>query len=425
MTGATKRILFVSPVPTDPANAGNRVRIKTLAAWLTSAGHEVHFAYLPMEAFDLPAMQQRFGADHLHVLRSLKASRPGDAVREFVRKIGRRLNVDRAFVWRLDDWYNEAANAELAALHAQHRFDAVFVEYVFVSKALLAFPPECLRILDTHDCFALRHRTYLNAGLRPRWFSTSMADEEAGFRRADIVLAIQSSEARDFAARVKGSTTRVLQVGHLIDIAPPAPPSDREAAVFVGSSNPINAAGARYFIEHVLPIVRRSRPGFELVLAGSVSAEIDDVPGVRKLGFVANLSDAFAAAMVAVNPVQAGTGVNIKLLDAMAAGMPIVTTASGSRGLQEFEGRAFEVVGDADAHAFAASVLRLLDDERLRQHLAVQARAAATQWNDAQVGVLSSALAGRVMDGCAPAASQTIDDRPTMSIRAAIEGSQS
>lgn len=392
MTTESLRVLFISAVPTDPPDAGNRVRIMTLTRSLIAAGHEVHFAYFPMESCDLPAMQARFGPDRLHVLHSRLEPPRGGLLSRAARKLGRLMNIEQAFVWGLDDWYDERANSELAALHSLHEYDAVFVEYVFASKALEAFPPDCLRVLDTHDCFGLRHRLYLKAGMRPQWFSTSMADEDSGFRRADIVLAIQASESRDFKARVEGSKTRVLQVGHLIDIADAAPPSRREAAVFLGSANPINVAGARHFIDRVLPIVRRTKPGFQLLLAGAVSAEFEDQDGVVKLGFVPNLQDAFGAAMIAVNPVLVGTGVNIKLLDAMASAMPIVTTRSGARGVEELDGHALFVVEDEDPGAFANRILELIDDADARCRISARARSAAEQWNAAQVSTLVGAL---------------------------------
>ncbi|KQP43201.1 glycosyltransferase family 4 protein [Pseudorhodoferax sp. Leaf274] len=394
MSAGSLRILMVSPVPTDPPDAGNRVRIMTLAQGLIQAGHEVHFAYIPLEPYDLVAMQSRYGSTRVHVLNAVPP-RPGPLAR-MARKLGRFLNIERAFMWRLDDWYSAAANAELAALHAQHRYDVVFAEYVFASKALEALPPDCLRVLDTHDCFGLRHRAYLKAGMRPQWFSTSLEEEERGFRRADIVLAIQASEARDFATRVAGSSTRVLQVGHLIDMPVSSNPSARQAAVFVGSGNPINTTGARHFIDNVLPIVRRAKPGFELLLAGAVSNEIEAQPGIVRLGFVPQLADAFDAAMIAINPVRAGTGINIKLLDAMAAGMPIVTTRSGARGLDAYFERAFCVADDDDAQSFADSILRLLDDAALRRQFAEAARAAAQEWNSEQVAALATALASHV-----------------------------
>lgn len=385
-------ILLVSPVPTDPVDAGNRARIATLTAALSDAGHDVHFAYLPLEPFDLTAMQARFGADRLHILRPPPRPNLLGQLSTGIRKVGQRLKLERAFQWRLDDWYPDSANEDLLVLHKKYRFDTVFAEYVFISRALEASPDGCLRVLDTHDSFGLRHQMFLNAGMRPRWFSTSVADEERGFRRADIVLAIQTSEAHDFAARIAGSSTRVLHVGHLIDIGPVSPRSTCEAAVFVGSSNAINVEGVRHFVDRILPIVRRTKPDFELLLAGAVCDKVEPVPGVIKLGFVESLSVAYARAILAVNPVQLGSGINIKLLDAMAAGMPVVTTRSGARGLDQYHERAFLVAHDDDADEFARWILRLLDDETLRQRMSMAARAAAEEWNKGQIDTLLSVL---------------------------------
>ena len=392
LANSRMKIIVISPVPTDPVDAGNRARIATLTQELTRAGHDVHFACIPLEAFDEDAMRARFGDDRVHWLPAPPQPGVTGRMANTLRRAGRALKVDAAYRWPLDAWYDEACTAALRKLQAAHRFDAVFVEYVFLSKAFEAFGPEVLRVLDTHDRFGLRHRHYLDAGMKPQWFSTTLAEEERGFRRADYVLAIQPTEARDFAARLAGAPARVLQVGHLIDIGGPVTPADRPAAVFVGSSNPLNAMGARYFIERVLPRVRQQRPNAELLLAGGVCDAIADAPGVVKLGFVPDLRDAFAAAGVFVNPVLAGTGINIKLLDAMAAGMPIVSTTSGARGRDSHGGSAFWVVNDQDAEGFARETLCLMDDVDARIRLGAQARKAALSWNAAQLAALDAAL---------------------------------
>lgn len=386
------KILVVSPVPTDPVDAGNRARIATLTQELARGGHAVHFACLPLESCDEGAMRARFGADRLHMLPAPPATGLAARMAGLLRRAGRALKIDAAYRWPLDAWYDEACTAELRQLQAAHRFDTVFVEYVFLSKAFDAFERDVIRVLDTHDRFGLRHRHYLDAGMKPQWFSTTLAEEERGFRRADYVLAIQPTEARNFAARLAGAAARVLQVGHLIDIGEPVTPTDRPAVVFVGSGNPLNVQGARYFIDRVLPLVRQQRPNAELLLVGGVCTAIPDAPGVVKLGFVPDLRDAFSAAGVFVNPVLAGTGVNIKLLDAMAAGMPIVSTTSGARGLDEHGGSAFLMVEDDDAASFAREVLRLFDAENERTRLAHRARDTAIAWNAAQLSALEAAL---------------------------------
>jgi glycosyltransferase involved in cell wall biosynthesis len=394
------KVLFFSPVPTDPPNAGNRVRISTLAGTLQQAGHEVHFAYLGMEPADLETMAKRFGTQRLHVL--TPAANQSELVRfvsHWVRRFGRLSRVESAYVWKLDDWYHDSYTDALRQLHATHDFDAVFVEYVFMSKAFEAFPENCLRVLDTHDRFGLRHREFLEAGMRPQWFSTTLAQEEIGFRRAHAVLAIQATEAQNFRERLAKDSTEVLQVGHLIEMVELKSHNDSAKAVFLASENPINVAGANYFISQVLPLVRAEVPEFELVLAGTVSNEIQDTPGVVRLGYVEHLCDAFGAGSIAVNPVLMGTGVNIKLLDALACAMPSVSTESGSRGLDAYRDSALQVVPDGDPRAFADALLKLLADADERQRMRGAARKAAEHWNRQQLIALDRLLDGDVRTG--------------------------
>jgi polysaccharide biosynthesis protein PslH len=128
------------------------------------------------------------------------------------------------------------------------------------------------------------------------------------------------------------------------------------------------------------------------IAAGPVAANVPDQAGLVKLGYVADLREAFAAAVVFVNPLRMGTGVAIKMLDAMAAGMPCVSTRTGARGLGAASD-AIEVVEDDDAADFSIRLIALLADPARRQECRVAARAAAERWNRAQMEALSALLA--------------------------------
>jgi hypothetical protein len=65
------KVLIASPVPTDPATAGNRARVATLVSALEGLGHQVILAYAPYEEFDEGAMRARLG-HRLHILKSGK-----------------------------------------------------------------------------------------------------------------------------------------------------------------------------------------------------------------------------------------------------------------------------------------------------------------------------------------------------------------
>ena len=376
------KALVISPVPTDPVTAGNRARIATMTELFARWGWEVHFALASMDASVSPLNAARFGTTRFHRL-DYTQPMPSWPVRAW-RKAARLAKLDAGYLWSLDAWYDDRLTPQLQALQAEHRFDLVCVEYVFMSKALEAFDDHVIKVLDTHDCFAERHRRYLQQGQAPQWFSTSEQDETRGFLRAHAVLAIQAQEAQSFSERVKRRAPRhcdVLEFGHILPEVVPVQPSDEPVAIFLGSDNPINVTALQWLIANVMPMIRREVPGFRLKVVGSVCKAIEAHEAVDKLGFVDDLAQAFSQACVNVNPVQMGTGVNIKLLDAMMYGMPCISTATGARGLEQYANSGISMVADNDPKAFSEAVVAQLQHPDLRDRHAQEARGAAMNWN--------------------------------------------
>ena len=102
------------------------------------------------------------------------------------------------------------------------------------------------------------------------------------------------------------------------------------------------------------------------------------------LGAVYDLAD------LVVNPVRAGTGLNIKSIEALGRGMPMVTTPSGARGLEAGAGTAF-LVADAPAD-LADAVVRVLVDPTIAERLSGEARRFSQRWNAAQLDELRRIL---------------------------------
>lgn len=117
--------------------------------------------------------------------------------------------------------------------------------------------------------------------------------------------------------------------------------------------------------------------------------------GVLKLGRVENLKDAFTRAPLSINPITLGTGINIKLLDALAAGVPTISTQTGVRGLSEGYRGGVIVVEDGDHQAFANAIMRLSSSREQRQELGNNAFLDAVEWNRRQMTVLGNILKGK------------------------------
>jgi glycosyltransferase involved in cell wall biosynthesis len=125
-------------------------------------------------------------------------------------------------------------------------------------------------------------------------------------------------------------------------------PLEELVILFVGGRGPHNQRAVRFLEHELLP--RISRPA-RLLLAGEC-ARPQRHGRVLALGFVRELAPLLAAADVAVNPVEVGSGSNLKLADYLAAGLPVVTTRVGLRGYEEFA----ELVTVAELKAFVEAV---------------------------------------------------------------------
>ena len=379
-----KKLLVISPTPTHPNYAGSRARIQTLLLNLQQLGYEVHLLHIEREKGDAGAMREAWG-EHYHVLPySLKRE---STIRRYRRRLLRRLGSDNGWRHDIDAIWDKTNEQAIRKLQDQHRFDIVVVEYVFFSRALQLFDDGVLKVLDTHDVFTDRHKLYQARGERPQWFSTSAKDEGRALDRADVVLAIQSSEA-DYFRSLSG--THVSIVGHTVDVETIPSREQAPRLLYIGSRNPINVRSLDWFISEIFPAVRDEQPNVELVVVGNIANDIAASPGVRKVGIIENLRDAYTLADIVVNPMLFGTGLKIKSLEAMAFGKALVTTGVGAAGLEDEIGDAY-VCEDEPANQ-VREILRLLRDVDSLKATQRSAQAYVQAWNDDTLSNLRAAL---------------------------------
>src|SRR5208283_3084824 len=127
----------------------------------------------------------------------------------------------------------------------------------------------------------------------------------------------------------------------------------------------VNVDAALYFYQKVFPLIRRRVSDAKFVIAGygppeELTALQKNDPGVLVTGFVDDIDECYKKAAVFVAPILLGGGIIVKILDALAAGTPVVTTSYGNEGIGAVPGRDLLVADDAEG--FAAAVLRILRD---------------------------------------------------------------
>jgi len=381
-----RRALVVTPVPTHPTTHGSRARVLSLIGFLTELGFDVHVAVFQREDRDEETMQAVFG-DRLHLLPYVMPKRIESTMGRLGRWLRQLVSVDAKYTFSLDDWYDLRLDAPLRHLDQTIGFDLVVVEYVFASRALLSLPSARLKVIDTHDVFANRHRIFLAEGSKPQFYSTTPEDESRGLKRADLVLGIQAKETELF----QGYGVNAITFGHTVKIDPLwGSATTQWDMLMVGSGNYMNVQGFLWFGREVMPLLLQAMPGVRVAVAGSVCNTTQDFSGITKLGVVDSLEELYACSRLAINPVRSGTGLNIKSVEALGYCMPLVATACGSRGLEAAYGKAIVVVETPEA--FVQAIVALLSDTEEMARLSRGAQAFALDWNDAQTTAFTNAL---------------------------------
>jgi glycosyltransferase involved in cell wall biosynthesis len=385
-----RKILLLAPVPTHPTNTGASARVRHMAEGLLSLGHEVHFLHLQQTLWSDDTAMQQYWHERLHVFRSLSpASFVSRGRRKLVRLVGKTFHLNLP----VDSYFDPEAARYVRTLLAAAGFDVVIVSYVFYSRLFESMSGAVLKLIDTHDVFSDRYRLYREHGQANEFFSTDKVGEGIALDRADAVLAIQEWDANHF----RSLTTRpVAVVGHLASVADAVPVNaagNARAMLFVGSSMGINVHGVTWFIDQVLPVVRRHVPEAELWLVGGICNRVGGAAaGVRRFGFVDALEELYQRAAVVINPQQFGTGLSIKSVDALLHGRPLVTTPSGARGLEEGAGAAFLQAGSAEE--FGALLVELLREPARGAALAECGAEFARRYHQRNLQALADAVNG-------------------------------
>ena len=157
-----------------------------------------------------------------------------------------------------------------------------------------------------------------------------------------------------------------------------------------------NTDGARWFVNDIVPLIRRSLPDLCVRLVGDpngVVTRLDHPPEVTVVGRVETMVGELSRADLVVAPLRYASGTRLKILEALAHRIPVVSTTIGAQGLGLEPGRHLLVADDPGG--FASACVSALTDEGLREHLVGEAAVAFRenhQWSNARARIRDLAL---------------------------------
>jgi hypothetical protein len=319
-------VLYFSPFPSHPANHGNSATIQQFALRFQEMGHKVHFVVLQSGLFDTCDLIDMHAAwDTLDVIpNSIPMWADGGLI-------------------PFDGWYVSGLGERIRDLCDRYDIDVVFCSYVFQSRLLDYVPSYVLKVIDTHDKMGDRYDMLRKYGLSLEFFSCTPDEEGDYLRRADVVVARREEEAQYFDSITGRQTAVVIPHFEAPKFLEKAFREVRQVGI-VASSNQINLAMVRECLEAIDRRLAGAECPFTVNVAGQVKEMVDALPAdesvvfrgpwVNMRGFVRDIGEFYAEMDLILSPVTVGTGINVKTVQAMAYGKPLLSTSCGSKGIE-------------------------------------------------------------------------------------------
>jgi glycosyltransferase involved in cell wall biosynthesis len=304
------------------------------------------------------------------------------------------LAVLSPFTYREVKFWFPGLQAEIHRHLQDHQYDVIWVNFLNMlrylegSKALK--DRQGLIILDQHNVdsgfwssFITNTRNPLVRLFASTEYNKALRRQRLWYPRCDAICSVSDEDreaTRSYLGTGQPECWLVPNGVDAISFAPPAADKrsdSRKNVVFMGSMDAfMNQEAAIWFARKVWPQVRQEHPAASFIIVGRDPAQrirqLSDVPGVVVTGSVPDVKPYLEKADVFVNPVQLGGGTKLKTLEAMAMGLPIVSTPSGIQGLPVVGGEQLMIANGPEE--FSDAVKLLLQDRERALQLGIRSR---------------------------------------------------
>lgn len=355
-------ILILCAYNPFPPKHGGAVRMYNSVRHLLMMGKRLSVMVFVEDDDDLTEMKEealRLGLDPTELIPVLRRGEPPNG-RESALKT---------------DFSEESARYVVDNLMAMRDYQQVWAEYTQMGQYLSRIPKEVKRVLIAHDVASISAWRTIRVQNSKRQKLRQLVDAAKTFlyetdvaRDATHVLTVSERE-QNFIKRYTTAKVFTSPTGVDIRFTPSFEVPTTSEILFVGSlRHDPNREGILHFIEKIWPKVQEAFPSSSLRVVGApIPSPVPQAKNCTWLGFVPNVTAVYTRARVVIAPIYRGAGIRIKILEALAYGKPVVTTAMGAEGLLiNNHEHALVVQSDED---FAGSIVTLLQDSELCKRL--------------------------------------------------------
>lgn len=367
--------MFLTPEAPYPLEGGGALRSASLLQYLACT-HDVDVIVFRQPGAPDPVMQFPPGIAR----RVSRIDLPPTRATQLARSVRNAVRLVRRVPPLVDRF--SGFGAQITAAVAGQQYAVAVIEHFWCAPYWREIAPACARtVLDLHNIESVLHARCAEADRGAEAFGHRI------FARAALRLELAclphfsriltASESDAVLARERAPQVQVTVYPNAIPFHP-LPAAERDqAVVFSGNLeyHP-NQSAVRFFRRHIWPLLRERWPRLVWRLVGKNPQAVRQWTAgdarIEVRGPVPNSIEELARSQVAVAPILAGSGTRLKILEAWAAGLPVVSTRLGAEGLPVEDGRHLLLADTGPG--FAETVSRLLESRHLREELGTAGR---------------------------------------------------
>lgn len=274
-------------------------------------------------------------------------------------------------------YYNKATKKIIHGLIKKYKPDHIFCQLIRMADYVKEVPlPKTLDYQDVFSKGVERRLAGSSFFLRPFLkleYQRMLDSERDAFDRFDNKIIISYPD-RELIPHPEKEKIVVVANGVDTGFFHPIERTKEFDLVFTGNmSYPPNVNSCEFLVNKILPLVLEKKPSLKVLIAGAnptMRVQVLRSPQVEVSGWVPDMRDAYAAARIFIAPMQLGTGLQNKLLEAMAMRIPCITSPLANQSLNATPGE--EILVGETPEEYARHIIDLLDHEELAQRIAEQ-----------------------------------------------------
>jgi len=344
-------ILYFYPENPLLLNQGNNARANALLKYFETRSIKVDFVGVESKEFSFNNIKELESVNLInkgYLLKQFKRSKNqikyffGYSLLNFVLRRAKYLNRTRF-----------GHQAEFNAILKSNEYDYIIISYAYWAGLVIDNPyvKKAKLCIDTHDFLTSQFQD-----LRGFSLGKYFQKEIELLNHFDEIFVISVEENYLFSQFVK---KEVITLSHIIENKFSKTTEHKKYdLIYVASSNSHNIVSANWFFNEVYPLLNEE---INILVIGRICDHISDLGNVTKLPFVDSLDEYYSTSKVAICPMLTGTGLKIKVVEALSFGVPVVCNVRGVDGMSNKTNNGCLVANIPQE--FASNIELLLNDK--------------------------------------------------------------